>query len=76
MLNFADFDKVYENKPKNVEQIPCKPPACFVGSYAPVSEVGKEGRFHNNTYFLQTSRSKEIAGPVPVRSSDLNKCRK
>jgi len=76
MLNPANFDEVYANKPKNVEQIPCKPPACFVGSYAPVSRAGKEGPFHNNTYLLQSDRKNEIAGPVPVRSGDLKKCKK
>ncbi len=40
MLNIADFDEAF-NKPTNVEQIPCQPPACFVGSYAPVSQVKK-----------------------------------
>ena len=76
MLNIADFDEVYANKPTNVEQIPCQPPACFVGSYAPLSKPGEEGRFHNNTYLLHPSRKMEIAGPVPVRSGDLEKCRK
>ena len=35
MLNFADFNEVYASKPPTFEEIPCKPPACFVGSYAP-----------------------------------------
>ena len=76
MLNIADFDEAYANKPTNVEQIPCQPPACFVGSYAPLSKPGEEGRFHNNTYLLHPNRKMEIAGQVPVRSGDLEKCRK
>ena len=56
MLNIADFDEVYANKPTNVEQIPCQPPTCFVGSYAPVSKPGEEGPFFNNTYLLQKDR--------------------
>jgi len=76
MLNIADFDEAYNGKPTNVEQIPCQPPACFVGSYAPVSKPGEEGRFFNNTYLLQKDRKFETFGTVPVRSSDLGKCRK
>ena len=76
MLNIADFDEVYANKPTNVEQIPCQPPACFVGSYAPVSKPGEEGRFFNNTYLLQNDRKFETFGTVKVRSGDLEKCLK
>ena len=76
MLNIADFDEAYANKPKNVEQIPCQPPACFVGSYAPVSKPGEEGRFFNNTYLLQKDRKFETFGTVKVTSGDLEKCRK
>jgi hypothetical protein len=76
MLNIADFDEAYANKPKNVEQIPCQPPACFVGSYAPVSRPGEEGRFFNNTHLLQSDRKFETFGTVKVRSGDLDKCRK
>ena len=76
MLNIADFDEVYANKPTNVEQIPCQPPACFVGSYAPVSKPGEEGRFFNNTHLLQSDRKFETFGTVKVRSGDLEKCRK
>jgi hypothetical protein len=76
MLNIADFDEVYESKPANLEKIPCKPPACFVGSYAPVSKPGEEGRFHVNTYLLQSDRKMETVGTVPVRSGDLEKCSK
>jgi len=76
MLNIADFDETYNGKPTNVEQIPCQPPACFVGSYAPVSKPGEEGRFFNNTYLLQKDRKFETFGTVKVTSGDLEKCRK
>ena len=76
MLNIADFDEVYANKPQNVEQIPCQAPACFVGSYAPVSKAGEEGPFFNNTYLLQKDRKFETFGTVKVTSGDLEKCRK
>ena len=76
MLNIADFDEAYNSKPTNVEQIPCQPPACFVGSYAPVSKPGEEGRFFNNTYLLQKDRKFETFGTVKVTSGDLEKCRK
>ena len=45
MLNFADFNEVYASKPPTFEEIPCKPPACFVGSYAPVAKAGEDGPF-------------------------------
>ena len=76
MLNIADFDEVYANKPQNVEQIPCQAPACFIGSYAPVSKAGEEGPFFNNTYLLQKDRKFETFGTVKVRSGDLEKCSK
>ena len=76
MLNIADFEEVYANKPQHVEQIPCQAPACFVGSYAPVSRAGEEGRFFNNTYLLQKDRKFETFGTVKVRSGDLDKCSK
>jgi len=76
MLNAADFDTVYAEKPNNVEEIPCTPPTCFVGSYAPVSRPGEEGTFFNNTYLLQPNRKMEVVGTVKVRSGDLEKCRK
>ncbi|AET43602.1 hypothetical protein MPWG_00113 [Micromonas pusilla virus PL1] len=71
MLDYADFNEVYANKPQNVEKIPCEPPACFVGSYAPVAKAGETGPFFVNTYLLQPNRKMEVAGPVPVRSKDL-----
>ena len=71
MLDYADFNEVYANKPQNVEKIPCEPPACFVGSYAPVAKAGETGPFFVNTYLLQPNSKMEVAGPVPVRSKDL-----
>ncbi len=71
MLDYADFNEVYANKPQNVEKIPCEPPACFVGSYAPVAKAGETGPFFVNSYLLQPNRKMEVAGPVPVRSKDL-----
>ena len=71
MLDYADFNEVYANKPQNVEKIPCEPPACFVGSYAPVAKAGETGPFFVNTYLLRPNRKMEVAGPVPVRSKDL-----
>jgi len=76
MLNAADFDTVYAEKPNNVEEIPCKPPACFVGSYAPVAKPGQDGPFFVNSYLLQSDRKFETLGTVKVRASDVNKCRK
>ena len=71
MLDYADFNEVYTNKPQNVEKIPCEPPACFVGSYAPVAKPGETGPFFVNSYLLQPNRKMEVAGSVPVRSKDL-----
>lgn len=76
MLNAADFDEVFADKPSNVEKIACKPPACFIGSYAPISKAGEEGRFHINTHLLQPNRKMETVGTVSVRSGDLEKCRR
>jgi|TARA_R110000803_G_scaffold208783_1_gene277722 hypothetical protein len=76
MLNVADFDEVYANKPTNVEQIPCKAPECFVGSYAPVARPGETGPFFVNSYLLQPNRKFETFGTVKVTSGDLEKCRK
>jgi hypothetical protein len=76
MLNIADFDEAYNDKPINVEQIPCQPPTCFVGSYAPVSKAGEEGPFFVNSYLLQKDRKFETFGTVKVTSGDLEKCRK
>jgi|TARA_B100000497_G_scaffold126878_1_gene167005 hypothetical protein len=75
MVNFADFDEIYANKPPTSEQIPCSPPACFVGSYPPVSKAGEEGPFFVNTYLLQSDRKFETFGTVAVRSKDLE-CKK
>ena len=75
MLNMAGFDEAYANKPNNVEEIPCKPPACFVGSYPPVAKAGEQGPFFVNTYLLQPNRKMETVGTVAVRSKDLE-CKK
>jgi hypothetical protein len=76
MLNIADFDEAYANKPINAEPIPCQPPACFVGSYAPVAKAGQDGPFFVNSYLLQSDRKFETFGTVKVTSGDLEKCRK
>lgn len=76
MLNLADFDEVYNAKPVNVEELPCNPPECFVGSYAPVAPAGQQGMFYVNSYLLQPNRAMEVVGTVKVRSGDLEKCRK
>jgi|TARA_B110000444_G_scaffold241434_1_gene257826 hypothetical protein len=75
MLNPADFN-VFDSKPNSVEEIPCKPPACFVGSYPPVSKPGELGPFYVNTYLTQPDRKFETLGPATVRSADFEKCMK
>jgi len=75
MVNFAEFDEVYTNKPPTFEEIPCKPPACLVGSYPPVAKAGEMGPFFVNTYLLQPDRKFETFGTVAVRSADLE-CKK
>lgn len=75
MITFADFNEVYDNKIPNVEKVPCEPPKCFVGSYAPVAPPGEMGPFFVNTYLLQPNRKMEVVGTVPVRSKDLE-CKK
>lgn len=50
---------------------PCVPPACFIGSYAPVTPAGQMGPFWVNSYFLRPDRKAELAGPVPVREADV-----
>jgi hypothetical protein len=84
MILAADFDPVYASKNETGDQLtvdfqiapPCPSSECFIGSYAPISEAGKEGRFFNNTYLLQSDRKFETVGTVRVRSGDLEKCRK
>jgi hypothetical protein len=71
MLDYADFNEVYANKPENKEETP----ADFVGSYAPVAKPGETGPFFVNTYLLQPNRKMEVVGTVPVRSKDLE-CKK
>ena len=51
MLIAADFDQAYSTKACNYEQPPCEPPACFVGSYAPVAKVGDP----NGKFFINSS---------------------
>ena len=75
MLNFADFDDVFASKPTHVDESPCDPPTCFVGSYPPVAKAGEEGPFFVNTYLLQPNRKFETFGTVSVRSKDLE-CKK
>ena len=71
MLNYADFNQVYDSKPQNTEKIPLDPPDCFFGSYAPVAKPGESGPFYVNSYLLQPNRRMEVAGSVSVRSKDL-----
>jgi hypothetical protein len=72
MLSPADFDSVFGEKNNNFEPVPCNAPACFVGSYPPVSRAGENGKFNVNTYLLQPDRIFETLGPATVRSKDLN----
>jgi|TARA_B110000483_G_scaffold163782_1_gene193996 hypothetical protein len=77
MLHMSDFDEAYAQHPtlNKESKINCKPPACFVGSYAPVAKAGETGPFFVNTYLLQPNRKMEVAGTVSVRSKDLE-CKK
>jgi hypothetical protein len=52
----------------------CKPPACFIGSYPPVTPPGNMGPFFVNTYYLRPDRRSELPGPIPVRCKDLTNC--
>ncbi len=76
MLNMSDFDEAFSQTqklpPQPVYPKPaCTPPACFIGSYPPVTPAGQIGPFFVNTYFLRPDRKAELAGPVPVRESDV-----
>ena len=54
MIASADFEIAYSTKPCNYEKPICQPPACFVGSYAPVAKVGDpNGKFYVNSSLLQ-----------------------
>jgi hypothetical protein len=69
----SDFDVAYSQTkklpPQPIYPKPnCEPPACFIGSYAPVTPAGEMGPFWVNTYYLKSDRKAELAGPVPVRS--------
>ena len=75
MFVLADFDATYSDKPDNKERVPEKSVESFIGSYAPITPPGEVGPFHVNTYFLQPNRKVEIAGPVRVRSTDIE-CRR
>ena len=79
MLLASDFDTVYQTPfvmgPAPYQFQPkCKAPTCFIGSYAPITPAGYMGPFWVNTYFLQSDRKKEIAGPVIIRSDFISKC--
>ena len=76
MVNMSDFGIAYSPSEKMVPhpicpKPQCVPPACFIGSYAPVTPAGQMGPFWVNSYFLKPDRRAELAGPVPVRSSDM-----
>ena len=69
----ADFDTAYNvpfvmGPPPSQHAPACRPPGCFIGSYAPITPAGQNGPFWVNTYFLQPDRKAEIAGPVTLRS--------
>jgi hypothetical protein len=73
----ADFDTIYKMPPimgpqPYQYQPKCSAPACFIGSYAPVTPAGAMGPFWVNTYFLSDDRKRELAGPVIIRSSVCN----
>jgi hypothetical protein len=72
----SDFNEAYSQTKKLPLQpiLPkpsCTPPACFIGSYAPVTPAGQTGPFWVNSYFLRPERKSELAGPVPVRSANV-----
>ncbi len=71
-MDFSDFD----SRPDVIEDITCKPPACFVGSYPPVSKPGEVGPYYVNTYLTQSDRKFETLGPATVRCADLQNCKK
>lgn len=72
ILTGADFDTVYAEKINHKDIAPkCSPPECFIGSYAPITPAGEDGKFLVNTYLLQPNRQEECRGrPVTVRSGD------
>jgi len=45
MTKYAEFDKAYSKGPDTVDMIPCEPPSCFVGSYAPVTKLVRKDPF-------------------------------
>ena len=52
-------------KPQNVEKIPCEPPACFVGSYAPVAKAGETGPFFVTPTFSNLTVKWKLLGQSP-----------
>ena len=65
-ISFSDFDSIGNDTVKNFGAfVPdCTAPACFIGSYPPVTPAGQMGPFLVNTYYLQADRKLELAGPV------------
>ena len=73
MILAADLDEAFAplDTPSPFMKGPkCQSPACFVGSYAPITPPGEMGPFFVNSYLLQSNRKAEIVGPVKVRASD------
>ena len=72
MVAFADFDEAFPTEMCPQYRPMCSPPACFIGSYAPVTPPGQRGPFFVNTKFLQADRYAETVGPTPVKSEDFS----
>ena len=70
MILMADIDDTFQNLSSPNPFMHRPPPLMgFVGSYPPVTPIGREGPFFVNTYFLQKDRMYEAGGKsVPVRS--------
>ena len=76
MLNPANLEEAYAplDTPSPYMKGPqCQAPACFIGSYPPVTPAGQRGPFFVNTYYLQGDRKSELAGPVPVRAANCRR---
>ena len=75
----ADFDTAYD-EPILMAPVPsqyqpvCKAPMCFIGSYPPITHAGYVGPFFVNTYYLESDRKRELAGPVIINSAMFSKC--
>jgi hypothetical protein len=65
-----DFEELNTTGPTTMS---VAPKDIFVGSYPPITPPGEMGDFFVNTYYLQSDRKSELAGPVPVRQTDLKK---